>query len=144
MAATVKTPAAQHKARLADVMDWFRQSDWRPDSNYDYDAFVSRAMTEFGMRKDRARILVAKAARRMRGETVSMGGRGDRRANFNVKLDVPCVIELKSLDASIYIETPAALLNGDGKALEAQFKMRNALGEMVDTILTLRVRESDD
>jgi len=143
MAATVKTPAAQHKARLADVMDWFRQSDWRPDSNYDYDAFVSRAMTEFDMRKDRARILVAKAARRMRGETVSMGGRGDRRANFNVKLDVPCVIELKSLDNTIYIEAPAALLNGDGKTLEWKFKMRNSLGKTVDVIATLKSKKQE-
>lgn len=72
--------------------------------------------------------------------------RGPKRqyASLDALLTTPYVIELKSIDASIYIETPATLLNGDGSELEFQFRMANALGEMVDVIGTLRPRESDD
>jgi len=72
--------------------------------------------------------------------------RGPKRqyASLDALLTQPYVIELKSLDMSIYIETPATLLNGDGSELEFQFKMKNTLGELVDVIGTLRPREDDD
>lgn len=72
--------------------------------------------------------------------------RGPKRqhASLSAPLTTPYVIEIKSIDSTIYIEAPATLLNGDGEELEVQFKMRNELGEMVDTIITLRPRESDD
>jgi len=72
--------------------------------------------------------------------------RGPKRqyASLDALLTKPYVIELKSLDMSVYIETPATLLNGDGSELEFQFKMQNALGETVDVIGTLRPREEDD
>lgn len=73
------TPAAQHKARLDAVMGFLRQSDWKPDADYDFDSLVARVVSHFDMRKDRAEALVAKAARRLRGEVVSMGGRKQTR-----------------------------------------------------------------
>lgn len=72
--------------------------------------------------------------------------RGPKRqyASLSAPLTTKYFIELKSLDSTIYIETPATLLNGNGSELEFQFKMQNALGESVDVIGTLRPREEDD
>lgn len=136
------------KDRLSQVCTWLRDSGWTPTAtDFDYKPLEARAKTEFGYAHiDRARGLVAKAARLLRGEYVESlrGGAQKRYAHLRAALGGGYVIELKSLDISIYVEAAATILNGDGETFEWQFKMKNMRGETVDVIGTLRLRESDD
>ena len=57
-------------------MRWLPEAGWVPtETAFEYAELVDRAVNEFGYHdKRRARALIAKAARRLRGEFVSMRG----------------------------------------------------------------------
>lgn len=72
------TPTAIHAARIAAVQRWLIESGWTVDTpaSYDYAPLYERARSEFGYAHPRrARMLVARAARLLRGEAVAGAGR---------------------------------------------------------------------
>lgn len=76
-----ETPYAD---KINTVQTWLTESGWTVfDSAFDYNDLTGRAMSEFGYaHKDRARILIAKAARLLRGEYVQTHG-GAPKGNTN-------------------------------------------------------------
>lgn len=71
------TPTATHAARIATVQRWLTESGWTVTAtDYDYAPITARARSEFGYAHPRrAQILVARAARLLRGEAVAAAGR---------------------------------------------------------------------
>lgn len=67
---------AKHAQRLAAAEQWLRDSAWTALSeHFDYTEVIERAMLTFGyVDRRRAAALITKAARRLRGEFVSMRG----------------------------------------------------------------------
>ena len=133
--------------RVAMAKQWLGATDWMPTTEqFDYAPLIQRARAEFGYdRNSQAEALIHKAARLLRGDAIALRGHQPKQfAQLKAPLGAGYVVELKALDATIYIEAPATILNGDGTTLEWQFKMESRYGEIVDVIGTLRPAESGD
>jgi len=74
-------PTAKYKERIITVQRWLTASGWTVhDSAFNDTTLVERAVSEFGYKeRRRAQILIAKAARLLRGEYVQVAGGAPRK-----------------------------------------------------------------
>jgi hypothetical protein len=136
------TPQATYADRIKTVQRWLRASGWTVDGDHDTAAIADRAAREwYPANRQRARILVAKAARLLRGEAVNIAGGAPRKsATFAALIGAELVYERQALDMTTDERALVTALSGDGQALELQLIRPDGMTE----IITIRHRDDID
>lgn len=113
---------SEYQQRVKQVQKWLKASGWQPDAaTFDYMPIKERAKQKwYRANPERARQIVAKAARLLRGETVREAGRPTQYAVFRVPVRSKLIYLRQSFDMTINEQRVIEALNGDGNEIEFQ------------------------